>query len=153
MEKKFESGETPSPENPFKGVVNVPLFKPRIQRNVDKYGRDEISDRIEHFAAHSTARGVNPTIEVILDWLYDEHEYGEKDDFVKIDRLIEILKMGKATPKLILEVLEYASKVEKAAIEVYDDFHALEQKYKSMKHLKDALDLRLEVRKDETEKG
>ena len=144
MEKKTDLNESP-----FKGLVNVPLFKPRIYRNVDKYGRDEISERIEHFAAHSTARGISPTIDVILDWLYDEHEYGEKDDFVKIDRLIELINDGKATPRLILEVLEYASMVEKAAIGVYDDFHALSHKYKSIENLKKALDLRLEIREED----
>ena len=135
-------------ESIIANMNRLPPFKPKPQRIVDKYDRDEISQRLDHFASHSAARGVDPTIQVILDWLYSEKEFNEKDDFVTIERLIEMLKTGKATPLIILEVLEYALAVEKAAIEVYKDLHFLSDKLDSMDNLREALDLRLETEKD-----
>ena len=126
----------------------LPPFKPKPQRIVDKYTREEISRKLDHFASHSAARGVDPTMHVILDWLYSEKEFNEKDDFVTIERLIEMLKTGKATPLLMHEVLEYALAVEKAAIEVYKDLHFLSDELDSMNNLREALDLRLETETD-----
>ena len=132
---------------------SLPKFKAKPRRIVDKYDRDEISYRLDHFASHSAARGIDPTVQVILDWLYSEKEFNEKDDFVTIERLIEMLKTGKATPLLILEVLEYALAVEKSAIEVYNDLHFLSDEVESVGNLKKALELRLETENSRDRNG
>lgn len=126
-------------------------MKGKPQRIVDKYTLEEIGPRLQHFAEHSAARGVKPTMNVIISWLYGEKEYGEADDFVRIERLAEMVADGIASPSIVLEVLAYAKAVEEAAIAVYDRLYFLEGKCKEIGELGNALSLRLEVRRLENE--
>ena len=78
--------------------------------------------------------------------------FNERDDFVKIDRLIEMIKNGMVFPLLILEVLEYAKNVEQAAIKVVDEVGCTYHDFESVRELEDVLDTRLEIyRKEKAE--
>ena len=134
-----------------KGLVFHPKFEQ--ERVCDLYDRKELNDHLQRFVQHCAARGVKPTFEVILDWLYGKKAYDEKDEFVKISRLMEMVGQGEVYPLLILEVLNYALGVETAALKVFDELGHLSDEFDSLKELKESLSLRMEVRKDDKEKG
>ena len=113
----------------------------------DLYNRAQIGQHIANFVQHSAARGIEPTLDVILDFLYSKKTYSEKDNFVRIERLIEMVSNGQVYPNLIVEVLNYALAVEKAAINVLND-NIKNNELKENEHMKElqkALALRLEV--------
>lgn len=130
----------------------MPKLKPRQKRVFDLYEREELNQHLRRFMEHCVAKGVNPEIPVILDWLYSEKAFDERDDFVKIDRLIEMIKNGMVFPLLILEVLEYAKNVEQAAIKVVEEVGCTYHDFESVRELEDVLDTRLEIyRKEKAE--
>lgn len=131
----------------------MPKFKPQQKRVIDLYGREELNQHLRRFMEHCVAKGVNPEIPVILDWLYSEKAFNERDDFVKIDRLIEMIKNGMVFPLLILEVLEYAKKVEQSAIKVVEEVGCTDHDFESVNELEEILDTRLEIyRKEKAER-
>lgn len=131
----------------------MPKFKPPQKRVIDLYGREELNQHLRRFMEHCVAKGVNPEIPVILDWLYSEKAFNERDDFVKIDRLIEMIKNGMVFPLLILEVLEYAKKVEQSAIKVAEEVGCTDHDFESVNELEAVLDTRLEIyRQEKTER-
>lgn len=127
------------------------MGKAEPKRIVDLYDRDEIGSHLQQYLVHAIAKGINPEIPVVLDWLYSSKRFNERDDFVKIERLIEMVKQGQIFPSLILEVLEYAKKVEDAALKVVDETESIDHGFKSIDNLKEVLDVRLEVRRQEEE--
>lgn len=160
VEKKEEPEKAADPEvvkaawdEINKKEIRFKPFEPEEKRIVDIYSKDEIGEKVDHYLAHCAARGVKPSTKLLVDWLYSTKRPTETDDFVKIERLVEMLKEGIASPLIIAEVLHYALNVERAAIEVYDDLFFLSKNFKSMEHLKKALDVRLKVRDEETQKS
>lgn len=118
------------------------------KRVVDLHDRKELEPHLAHFMQHSVARNVQPTLEVVLDYLYSKKTYSERDDFVRIERMIELIKEGNMYPDLTVEVLEYALSVEKAAISVLKENMDKVDASESLKRLQSALALRLEKEKD-----
>lgn len=156
VEKKEETEKAADPEvvkaawdEINKDEIRFKPLEPEEKRIVDIYSKDEIGEKVDHYLAHSAARGVKPSTKLLVDWLYSTKRPTETDDFVKIERLVEMLKEGIASPLIIAEVLHYASNVEKAAIEVYDELFFLSKRFKSMEHLEKALNVRLKVREEE----
>lgn len=127
-------------------------MKPPQMRVVDLYDKEDVKFHLRRFMEHCMAKGVNPEIPVVLDWLYSEKAFNERDDFVKIERMIEMVKSGMVFPMLIIEVLEYAKRLEDAAIGVVDAFRGdADGGFETVLELEDVLNTRLEVR-DEEEK-
>lgn len=127
-------------------------YKPPVKKCIkDLYSRDEIDEHLRIWAQHLAAKGGNPDIQSILDWLYSEKYSDERDDFIKIEDAIKMVKSGKVLPLIILEVLEYANDVEKAAIDVVDEFSGTDVKSKALDKLNESLNVRLEVRRLEEE--
>lgn len=114
-------------------------------RVVDMYDRGEIDQHVAHFMQHSAARKIEPSLDVVLDFLYGKKTYTEKDDFVRIERLIEMISENKVYPMLIVEVLRYALSVEKAAIDVLEEHFDKVGTDKHLKALQSALATRLSL--------
>lgn len=134
--------------------LKLKRIEPDEKRIVDQYSREEIGAHLDHYLAHCTARGIQPTKELIVDWLYSTKRPTETDDFVKIERLIQMLQQGLGSKILIKEVLEYCLKLEKAALAVYDELFFLQGTCDSIDNLRDVLDIRLKVRdKEENSKA
>ena len=125
-------------------------FIPPQHRVVDLYDRDELGLHLRRFMEHCMAKGVNPELPVVLDWLYSKKAFNERDDFVKIERLMEMVKDGMVYPMLILEVLDYAKRVEEAAMDVVAECGAVEG-IDSIDKLRAILDTRLEIRRNDDE--
>ena len=132
-------------------VSQMPKFRPPQKRVFELYNRDELNQHLRRFMEHCIAKGVNPEIPVILDWLYSEKAFDERDDFVKIDQLIKMVKNGLVFPLLILEVLEYAKSVEDAAIKVVEEVGSTDYNFRSVDKLEKVLDTRLEIYRREKE--
>ena len=135
-------------ENLFNAVTNSPSKRKRV---VDMYGREELNQHLRRYMEYCVAKGMNPDISMVIDWLYSEKTYNERDDFVKIETLIQLLKKGVVLPMLIMEVLEYAKRLEDAAIGVADEISNRKLSLKSHDALKDVLATRLEIRRMEEE--
>ena len=135
--------DTGAPDMSTNPVTNKDEENKRV---VDLYGRKDIEGKLTHFIQHSVARKVNPDLNVILDWLYGKTTVNEDDDFVRIERLSEMVKDGQIYPAIILEVLDYARKVELAALDVNKEFASQLDKSDSLKRLRTALSAR--IRKD-----
>lgn len=118
------------------------------RRVVDLYTREDIDAHVQKYTQHMIARGVKPTLSVIMDYLYSKKEPNERDDFVKISTALKLMEEGADIPLVYMEVLTYAMMVEAAAINVAKEFEDSDSE--SIKTLKSALKLRLEV--DEEEK-
>lgn len=130
--------------------LRVSNSKDKTKRVIDMYGREEINSHLRRFLEHCVAKGINPELPVVLDWLYSEKAFNERDDFVKIERLMEMIKNGTMYPMLVMEVLEYAKKIEDVAISVVDDETI--RGNDSVEKLREVLSTRLEVRRLEEEK-
>jgi len=128
---------------------HMPKFKPPQKRVIDLYGRDELNQHLRRFMEHCIAKEVNPDVPTIIDWLYSEKAFNERDDFVKIERLMEMIRNGMVFPLLILEVLEYANNVEKAAIDVVEEVGNTEHDFDSVDRLEEVLNTRLEIHRSE----
>ena len=126
----------------------MPKFKAPQKRVVDLYDKDDVKPHLRRFMEHCMAKNVNPELPVVLDWLYSDKAFDERDDFVKIERLIEMVKEGQMYPMLTLEVLEYAKKVEDAAIKVIDSHDENKSIDEAVENLRKTLEIRLEKRKE-----
>ena len=64
-----------------------------------------------------------------------------------------MIKNGMVFPLLILEVLEYAKKVEQSAIKVVEEVGCTDHDFESVNELEEVLDTRLEIyRQEKTER-
>jgi len=121
------------------------------KRVIDMFpNKNAILPHLQNFMQHCMARKVNPTLEVILDWLYSNKNALDRDDFVSIERCKEMVMEGNSFPNIIVEVLEYASAVEKAAKALASDMHGITG-LKSLDELNDALAHRKVKRNDDND--
>lgn len=132
--------------------VKVNSTTNKEHRIVDLYNRKSIGREMELHAAHCAARGVQPTFNVMLDWLYSKKRADERSDFVKISRLMEMVENNEIYPILILEVLNYALSVERSAIDVVSEMVDKCDDIESLKNLKKALSVRLKVDDENNDK-
>ena len=139
LEIMTKSGTVDTTPNPITGEEEV------NRRVVDLHDRKGLEPHLAHFMQHSVARKIQPTLEVVLDYLYSKKTYSERDDFVRIERMIEMVNEGNMYPDLTVEVLEYALAVEKAAIMVLKENMDKVESSESLKTLQRTLALRLET--------
>lgn len=82
------------------------------RRTVDWFGREEINAHLQRFLEHCAVNGIGANINLVIDWLYGKRKFSEPDEFVRISRMIEMVKGEQIYPRLILQVLQYALDME-----------------------------------------
>jgi len=82
------------------------------RRAVDWFDRDEINSHLQKFLEHCAVNKINPDLNTIVDWLYALRKYNEPDEFVRIERMIEMVSNQQIFPNLIIQVLKYALDME-----------------------------------------
>lgn len=86
------------------------------KRPVDVYDRQEIGRRVDAFMGKCGMLGMKPSVNAILDYLYETQKPYSDETFVPISYAIKGLQSGTLSPGVLVEVLLYAQEMEKKAV-------------------------------------